>query len=192
MKTSNKISAIILAGGKGNRMDNRDKGLIEKNGSPLISHVIKRLSTQVDDISVNCNRHLDQYEKLGFTVITDTLPGFQGPLAGMQASLIHAKHDVCLICPCDMPNLPTDLVERLYRALTHNAADVAFPTCGTRKHFIPSLVRTDLLVSLSAYLESGKRSIHGWYASLKVQQVDFSANEDSFVNVNTPQLFLTV
>jgi molybdopterin-guanine dinucleotide biosynthesis protein A len=192
MKLSKKVSAIILAGGQGNRMGNRDKGLIEKNGSPLISHVIKQISSQVDDISLNCNRHIDEYKELGFAVITDQLPGFQGPLAGMHASLIHAKHDVCLICPCDMPNLPSDLVARLYDALTNNCSDIAFPTCGTRRHYIPSLIRIDLLASLSVYLESGKRSVHGWYANLKVQEVDFSATEESFINVNTSDLLFTV
>lgn len=192
MKSNKKVSAIILAGGRGNRMGNRDKGLIEINGSPLISHVIKKLSIQVDDISLNCNRHLNRYRKMGLTVITDRLPDFQGPLAGMQACLSHVKHDVCLICPCDMPNLPSDLVERLYLALTDNSADIAFPTCGTRKHYIPSLIRTELLGSLNAYLDSGKRSIRGWYANLKVQEVDFSANETLFTNVNTPELLLDI
>ena len=49
------ISALILAGGRGQRMAGFDKGLIELLGRPLIIHVIERLAPQVELIRINAN-----------------------------------------------------------------------------------------------------------------------------------------
>ncbi len=192
MDPSKIISAIILSGGLGSRMGQQEKGLIDRNGKPLVSYVIDQLSAQVDDITLNCNRHIDLYEKLGYSVITDNMADFQGPLAGVQASLSHVNHGLCLIAPCDTPSLPADLVSRLYQALIETDSDIAYPICGNRKHYIPSLIRKDLLRSLNNYLETGKRSIRGWYSNQKVKEVDFSGSEQSFINVNTPQLLASI
>ncbi len=35
------ITAAILAGGEGSRMQGRDKGLIELAGRPLVAHVVE-------------------------------------------------------------------------------------------------------------------------------------------------------
>lgn len=185
MAFNSNISAIILAGGRGRRMGNRNKGLINWKGRPLISSVIDRISPQVDDITINCNQHISEYQKLGFPVIKDTLEEFQGPLAGIQASLKLAKHEYCLICPCDTPNLPADLVKSLLEALHKYNSDVAYPVSMHQNHYIPVLMKTHLASSLNTYLATGKRSIHGWYNDLKTETVDFSSNENAFLNVNS-------
>ena len=62
------ISAVILAGGKARRMNGADKGLQLLKNKPLISHVIERLQPQVIDISINANRHHEEYAQWGFPV----------------------------------------------------------------------------------------------------------------------------
>lgn len=185
MASNPNISAIILAGGRGQRMGNRDKGLINWKGQTLISRVIDKIAPQVDDITINCNQHISDYQKFGFETVKDTLDEFQGPLAGIQASLAVVKHSYCLICPCDTPNLPTNLVENLLNAVLENNADLAYPVCALQNHYIPVLMKRTLNTSLDNYLANGGRSIHGWYKNLKTEIIDFSGDENAFLNVNS-------
>ena len=50
------VSGLILAGGKAARMDGANKALMPFLGHPMISHVIERLSPQVDEILINANQ----------------------------------------------------------------------------------------------------------------------------------------
>ena len=87
MQTSEKITGVILAGGRGSRMGGVDKGLVLLQNQPLIQHVISRLKPQVDEIIINANRKIAQYQAFGFTVIQDESADFIGPLAGLQLLL---------------------------------------------------------------------------------------------------------
>jgi molybdopterin-guanine dinucleotide biosynthesis protein A len=42
------------------------------------------------------------------------MPGFAGPLAGLQAGLRRCGTDYLLSVPCDSPFLPADLAARLH------------------------------------------------------------------------------
>ena len=64
-----KLTAIILSGGRATRMGGVDKGLISLQNKPLIQHVISRLQPQVDKIFINANREIAQYEAFGFKVL---------------------------------------------------------------------------------------------------------------------------
>lgn len=93
------ITAVILAGGRGMRMGGMDKGLVDYQGQPMIEHVLSRITPQVDQVMINANRNLDRYQQYGVPVITDETDQFDGPLAGMQAGMRHAKHDWILSVP---------------------------------------------------------------------------------------------
>ncbi|MEE8056300.1 MAG: molybdenum cofactor guanylyltransferase MobA [Pseudomonadales bacterium] len=187
-----KISGIILAGGQGQRFNHQDKGLILWQGKPLISHVINRIESQVDQLIINCNRNIDQYQLLGHTVChdkqcSDKHLDFQGPLAGIQAALPYADHSYCLICPCDTPILPNELTTRLYAAIIKRQADVAFPNCNGRSHYLPVLITTKLAKGLDHYLLGNDRSMKGWYQSMTAIEVDFSDLDRHFANINSPE-----
>ncbi len=182
-----RVSAVILAGGQSRRFDYDDKGLQEWQGTSLIKHVISRLEPQTDQVIINCNQHLDSYLGLGYQICCDTLPGFQGPLAGIQASLPLAEHPYTLISPCDTPLLPENLTEQLMNALTAESADIAYPECEGREHYLPVLLKTSLLDSIGEYLAGEDRSMKGWYRTLNSIAVNFSGPAKRFSNVNCRQ-----
>ncbi|NOZ36653.1 MAG: molybdenum cofactor guanylyltransferase, partial [Gammaproteobacteria bacterium] len=114
------IIGIILAGGQARRMQGQDKGLIALQQKPLIQHVIERFQTQVTAIQINANRNLEHYQDFGFPVFHDANPDFQGPLSGMLQGLHQLETEAAewIVCvPCDAPQLPPDLVIRLFQAL---------------------------------------------------------------------------
>lgn len=192
---TDRITGLVLAGGRGTRMGGVDKGLQLLHGEPLALHVIKRVAAQTGALVISANRHADQYAGLGApfgaTVVGDTLPDFPGPLAGLLAGLRAAQTEFVLSAPCDTPNLPPDLARRLTEALEANAADIVTVTTRdargeTSMHPVVALVRTSLADDLCTFLEAGERKVRAWYARHKTAEVDF-ADGRAFYNANTLQ-----
>jgi molybdopterin-guanine dinucleotide biosynthesis protein A len=184
------ISAIILAGGRATRMGGADKGLVLLLQKPLIQHVIKRLKPQVNEIIINANREINQYQALGYPVLQDEhahngTPDFSGPLAGFNLGLKHAEHDYLLTVPCDSPLLPPDLAQRLMTGLIENNADIAVATSKGNAHPVFCLCKKSVLPSLTKYLASGERRVSAWQKSQRYTEVDFSDAVDAFINLNT-------
>lgn len=179
------ITGVILAGGRGRRMEGVDKGLLELRGRPLAAWVAERLAPQVDELLISANRNGERYAALGLRVVGDCIPGFAGPLAGLHAALEAAAHPLVVTVPCDSPFLPADLVFRLCSGLTATGADVAIAWSGGRAHPVFCLCRRDLLPHLAAYLASGERRMAGWHATLKVAEIAFDDEAEAFANINT-------
>lgn len=182
------ITGLILAGGRGSRMGGVDKGLQNHRGVPLALHVLLRLQPQVGELMINANRNLGAYESFGVPVWPDALPDFAGPLSGFLAGLEHCTTPWMLTVPCDTPNFPLDLVERLARAAGDAGADIAMPRTleGGRAQVQPvfCLLRTSLLESLVRYTHAGGRKINAWTATHRTVEVPFD-DAAAFFNANT-------
>ncbi len=181
-----RITGVILAGGRGQRMGGEDKGLVPLAGRPMVEHVLAALAPQVDALAISANRNLERYRGYGHSVITDSDPNFQGPLAGMAAALAQATTPLALFVPCDGPRLPADLAARLHAALGPDTP-VAVAHDGERLQPAHALVRTDLARRLAAALPAGERRIAHCLRSLGAVTVDFSDQSAAFANVNTPE-----
>jgi len=182
---NNKVSAVILAGGQGSRIGGADKGLLQYKNTPLIQHVIQRIQPQVIHLTINANRNLERYRAFGFAVIPDLLKDYQGPLAGIQAGLSACKTEYCLFVPCDTPDLPNDLCERMYQAILSHHADIAIAV-SDQTHPVICLVKTICLDSLTEYLKHGGRKVSAWQARHPTIQVDFGSDNVDFSNLNLP------
>jgi molybdenum cofactor guanylyltransferase len=179
------ISAIILSGGRATRMNGADKGLVLLQQKPLIKHVIERLTPQADEILINANRELTQYQALGYPLLQDEVEDFLGPLAGFSLGLQHAKHDYVLTVPCDSPLLPVDLAQRLMAALVEHKAEIAVATSEDSTHPVFCLCKKAVLPSLTAYLQQGERRVSAWQKNQLYIEVDFSDCNEAFTNLNT-------
>ena len=183
-----RITGLVLAGGRGSRMGGVDKGLQMHRGLPLALHALRRLQPQVGAAMINANRNLDVYEAMGVPVWPDPIEGFPGPLAGLAAGLQHAGTDWLASVPCDTPDFPPDLVERLAAAAAAQDAEIAMaatPEDGRlRRQPVFMLLRTGLLDSLAAYLQAGERKVDQWTTRHRCVEVAFD-NAAAFFNANT-------
>jgi len=179
-----KLSGIILAGGLGRRVGGADKGLLPFAHHTRVEAAIACLAAQVDDITLSANRNLERYRALGWPVTSDTLQDFQGPLAGILACLPGCQHQVAVIVPCDCPQLPTDLAEKLAAELTDPSLQAAYAFDGQREQYLFAAIRTDAVESLQHYLDGGDRSVRGWYQRIGSVRVDFSGQNALFQNLN--------
>jgi molybdopterin molybdotransferase len=155
----------------------------------MAQHAIERLVPQVGSVMVNANRNLESWLELAAPVWADETPGFAGPLAGLEAGLIHCATPWLLAVPCDSPFLPHDLAARLSAAVEEQDADLAFAVtreAGMRPqpHPVFCLVKASRLPVLSQYLAEGGRRMDGWYKDLKAVEVLFE-DADAFRNINT-------
>ncbi len=181
------LTAVILAGGMARRMDGQDKGLIELNGRAMIEYIIDALKPQVDNIVINANRNLEQYERYGYPVVKDIMGDYFGPLVGMASGLQACDSNRILTVPCDSPFVPPVLASRLNTAMMENQADISVANDGERMQPVFAMIRRSMLNSLLAYLDDGGRKIDTWYAEHQTTQTDFSDWPNAFININTPQ-----
>lgn len=187
-----KITGIILAGGRARRMGGADKGLVDLGGTPMVAHVAHRLKTQVKQIIISANRNTGEYQRWSDQVVADMVGEFDGPLAGMASGLQLVDTPYAATVPCDSPLLATDLTERLYSACLSESSEIAVAHDGERLQPVFSLVRSSLGSSIVAFLEAGERKIDKWFEQHSFVVVDFSDKPESFLNINTPDDKLNV
>ncbi|NDY82741.1 molybdenum cofactor guanylyltransferase [Orrella sp. NBD-18] len=186
------FDALILAGGRGQRLAGKDKGWIMWDGLPLIEHVLARLHLQdkkPERILISANRNLDAYKQTGYLVVSDERPDFPGPLAGIEAGLLRCKRNRLLVVPCDTPLIPTDLHERLDQAMNDQPnAKAAYATTSDGPEPLCCLLDPLIGASLSHFLSRGHGSVISWLEDIKAVAVEFS-DPDAFRNFNTPEIF---
>jgi molybdopterin-guanine dinucleotide biosynthesis protein A len=184
------VTGLILAGGLGRRMspdgNGCDKGWVRFREKPLIETTMERLRPQVGSLMINANSSLERYRALGPQVHPDRLPGFLGPLAGVQAGLWACPTPWLATVPCDTPCFPIDLVERLAVGICERDASVAIARSPSGVHPAFMLVHRSLLSALDDYLARGGRRVREWCRIQQGVSVDFE-DDSAFGNLNTPE-----
>jgi len=186
------ITGLILAGGRGSRMGGVDKGLQNHQGISLAMHALLRLGGQVGSLLINANRNLGAYESMGVPVWPDTLADYAGPLAGFLTGLEHCETPYLVTVPCDSPNFPDDLVQRLAQALIAEDAEIAMAATYEMQGDAPRLqvqpvfclMKSELIESLVRFTQSGQRKIDKWTAMHRCVLVPFDDGQ-AFANANT-------
>lgn len=106
------VGGYVLAGGQSSRMG-RDKALLPLGGKPLVQHAVIKLGRVCREVAILSARpELAAYRRL----VPDLHPGC-GPLGGIEAALIDSRFEWNLICPVDVPFVPTALL-RMWAAAT--------------------------------------------------------------------------
>ncbi|MGF1689761.1 molybdenum cofactor guanylyltransferase MobA [Photobacterium kagoshimensis] len=185
MPLPEQTSWVILAGGQASRMGGNDKGLVSLNNRTMIEHVIDILSAQTPHITINANRNHDKYQAFG-TVFGDQIKDYPGPLGGMHAALHTLDSEWVGFVPCDCPQLPSDLVERMANACD-GSTDIAVAHDGEHIQPVVTLLHRRILPKLEAFLANGDRKIILLYRQCNMITVDFSDQPTAFVNLNTPE-----
>jgi molybdopterin-guanine dinucleotide biosynthesis protein A len=119
-------TAVVLAGGKGSRLNYVEKALLTLHGKPILNHIIETLSGCVDEIVVVA-RDEEQQKRLHFAgvkIVRDEIRDF-GPVAGICSGLKASNFEYSFVAACDMPFIKADVVDLLFRKAA--GFDVAIP-----------------------------------------------------------------
>lgn len=175
---------LILAGGLGTRMGGVAKADIMLGNRRLLDHCIERLEPQVDALAVNTNDPLN----CALPILSDTMSGHLGPLAGVLAGLVWAKskggtHIVTVAV--DTPFFPCDLVPNLLMAGGDTRLAVAATSDGLHGAF--GLWSVALQDNLAAFLQGGGRKVRTFLEAQNAATAMFPDTTPSpFLNINTP------
>jgi molybdopterin-guanine dinucleotide biosynthesis protein A len=128
-----------------------------------------------------------EYALTGARLIPDLRPGDQGPLAGVEAGLLSARHRHVFVAAGDMPFLTSDLVTYLLGLLSERIR-VVVPDFGGKLHPLCAAYEREVRPVVSAALDRGVRSLSGLLEGLPgVRYV----GEEELRRFGDPKLLLT-
>lgn len=178
-------SVLLLAGGRGQRMGGRDKGLIEWRGRALIAWLHDRVRPLTDDLIISCNRNAERYARFADRLVSDDEADYPGPLAGIRAGLRLARHSYLLVLPCDAPRVDAALLEALLEKAGNRPVMVRQ---GEFWEPLFCLIPTALSTSLEQAWAAGERSPQRWLRAQNPLAVDCPAEDPRLSNFNSPGL----
>ena len=184
---------LLLAGGLARRMGGGDKPLRTIGGRTILDHVIERLRPQCARLVINANGDPGRFAGWGLPVVTDSIEGFAGPLAGILAGLDWAAAHAPGIThvasvAADTPFIPRDLVVRLASEMAAANAELAVAASGGWSHPViglwPVAIREALRQALTIEHE---RKIDRFTARYKLATATWPSDPvDPFFNANAP------
>ncbi|MDB6453022.1 molybdenum cofactor guanylyltransferase MobA [Falsirhodobacter sp. 20TX0035] len=178
--------AVILAGGRAQRMGGGDKCRLDLGGTTILDEILRRLRPQCARVVLSANGDPSRFADLGLTVLPDAEPDHPGPLAGLLAGMDHAAGlgmNRVLTLAGDTPFLPPDLCDRL-----RGDGAIALAASNGVRHPTVGVWRVDLREDLRAALRRGERAVGRWAMRHDARLVEFPVEDhDPFFNVNTPE-----
>ncbi|MFG0398067.1 molybdenum cofactor guanylyltransferase MobA [Pseudomonas sp. zjy_11] len=179
-------SILILAGGRGQRMGGRDKGLVDWQGEPLIAHVHRVVRPLSDDLVISCNRNQAAYRAYADRLVGDAEADFPGPLAGVIAGLKVARHGWVVLLACDAPLVDRELIEDLLRlAVTGNSAAMVRQGGFWQPMF--SVLPKRVLPVLEQAWAAGERSLQKALLREAVRGLECTEDDRRLSNFNSPE-----
>jgi molybdopterin-guanine dinucleotide biosynthesis protein A len=124
-----KRAALVLAGGKARRFQNKqeewqDKALAQLSGKPLLLHVVENARKVVDEVVVCVS---DETRKTNYAevlqkhnlckvkfVVDEKISHVNGPNVAIMTGLKAASADYCVTIPCDMPLIKPEIINYLF------------------------------------------------------------------------------
>jgi len=114
---------LVLAGGMSRRMG-RPKPWIEVGDTVLLRYVVERLTAAFSEVMVSFSEPEQMEQLVPYRVVFDRKRS-AGPLAGLEAGLMAANHDIVFAVGCDMPYVERSTAELAVAAARN--CDAAIP-----------------------------------------------------------------
>lgn len=184
-----------MAGGLSKRMHGRDKGLQHYNGQAMARWVYQALEPYVNTIYINCNQNQHDYREICSNLCSDTIKGFQGPLAGIVSLMAVSSADYLLISPCDTPLLSADYGRKMVAALRESLLEQPDKSIllaskdADRSHPLHMLISNRYRTHIEQAIHKGENRVMQWVRNHDVQWLDFSQDQHCFTNFNSPESF---
>ena len=190
MTKNEHIQCVILAGGKGSRLDGKGKYSQQLLSKTLLEHVFIRMSVQTNQIAVNFHdNNLDVNKK--YALVFDKFKNHIGPLAGIHAAISHCiensqkNSQLVVTVPVDTPFLPLDLILKFKNKIQSTADDVIIASSGDRHHPTIAMWRISVIKKLEYCIQNNIRKIDLFTKELDKAYVNWNIEKyDPFYNIN--------
>jgi molybdopterin-guanine dinucleotide biosynthesis protein A len=185
-RTHENVSAVILAGGRASRMAGADKAFLKIGGKTIFERIHEVLAPRFDNIVVVT--HSPERYPASVRTTRDRIPDC-GPLGGLHAGLLEARHEYALVVAGDMPALSPGLIDFLVETIS--GEDAVVPRWDGRLQTLHAVYARRLAGPLESALLSGTRAVHEFLATVRVRILEPALIEEipgacaSFFNINS-------
>lgn len=183
------MTAIIIAGGKSNRMGNCDKAFLKIGKVPVIKLQLRLLKRHFRKIIIVTNS-LNKYKGLkGIRVISDVAAN-QGPLGGILSGLLASRERYNFVVACDMPFINHRLIKYMQTKTT--GYDVVVPRVNNRYEPLFCIYSKGCSRFIKPLLDKRILKISRFFPEVKVREISqkevsrFGRPDKIFMNINTP------
>lgn len=189
-------SGLILAGGKGTRLGEREKALLTYKDKTLLEKTIDVLGTVVDEVivSVRDQRQQEAFSKYvrDVRLLCDEHQE-TGPLGGILEGMRGASGNYVFVVACDMPFIRSDVISFLFNEAVDYDAAIPMWKDGRkeplhsvykRERFIPAIERS---IQQDDYRVMAAVSQLHDVRFINIDRIQFmDRGLVSFSNINTP------
>lgn len=172
---------LVLAGGESRRMG-RPKAWIEVGDTVLLRFVVERLAPAFSEVMVAFSEPEQMEQHVPYRVVFDRKQN-AGPLAGLEAGLMAARHEVLFAVACDMPYVTRSAAELAVMAA--RSCDAAIPRHDGLFEPVCGAYRKTALPSIVGALDAGQFTAHDVVEHLDVTWLE-SLDPAQFESLNTP------
>jgi molybdenum cofactor guanylyltransferase len=193
LESKNKITGIILSGGKNVRMG-ENKAFIEIEGVPIIHTIYTLFKDLFQEVIIVANQK-ELFSNFNSKIYSDLLPN-KGVLGGLYTGLFYSTFNYSFCVACDMPYIKKSLVQYLIQRIKDE--DVIVPRTKDGLQPLHAIYSKNCLDPIKKIFKQGKYKIIDFYNMVNVKIVeenDFVSLDpfmESFINVNTPEELLSI
>ena len=171
---------LVLAGGESRRMG-RPKAWLEVGETTLLRWMVERLGPAFSEVVVSFAEPEQLEELVPYRLVFDRKRA-SGPLAGIEAGLSAASHEVTFAIACDMPYVTRGVAEMAVAAA--RGCDAAMPRVDGRAEPVCAAYTRSALPVITAALDGGHRLAADLAARLDVTWLE-GLDPEIFRSLNT-------
>ena len=192
MNNSQRVTGIILAGGKSSRLG-RDKAWEDVGGQRIIDRVIGALRSSCDEVLIIGDRPERQNELSLPKCIqyrSDELKG-RGSIGGLYTGLKASDTLWSLVVACDMPFISRELIRFMLSMISKNRCDAIVPIINGRYQPTHALYNSTCIPFIEKNISSGNFRMDSYFDEIYLEEISedvinsIKGAELSFFNVNT-------
>jgi molybdopterin-guanine dinucleotide biosynthesis protein A len=184
-----RVAAVILAGGRGERMGGANKALLELAGRSFLDRA-RDAVVGSDPVLLSVGGNAISAE--GMRCVPDLAADYAGPLAGLAAAvdaLLGSDVEALLSLAVDTPFFPHDFLARAVAVF--GGIEAVIGAYGDQDYPTNALWRLPAIAALPDMVRAGTapHSLKRLAGGLNSVRLDYRphAAEDPFLNANTPE-----
>lgn len=180
-----KVTGIILAGGKSSRMGT-DKGFLKLNNRLFIKHIINAIKPLVSEIIIVSDNK--DYDVFGLKRVEDDIKN-AGPLSGVHSGLKTSKTQYNLVLSCDIPLITTKILKKLLNGIDKHTDIIQIVSQGKSMPLI-ALYKKQCETVFFQLLHKNERRMYYAINQCNLKTIVLQPEEEIYTrNINTPEDF---
>ncbi len=179
------LSGAVLAGGRAQRFNGRDKTSLRLGGESLLNRTLGILNYFCAETLISSNT-LPEYPE--GRIVPDQEKD-QGPLGAIYSCLLAAHHPYLLIVAGDMPFITVPALTKLWQEKKN--FDVIIPKTPDGLQPLAAIYKQSCIPAIAAQLKEKNFKIRSFFDDVRVNVLICSAfpdiyQDNTFLNINSP------